>query len=108
MKKILLINWRDIKNPEAGGAEMYYHEIFRRMEGRGYQTTVLSHMFAGAPKEEIIDGMRTVRIGSKFLFNFNVIAYVNKHQNEYDCIIEDINKVPFLTLFIRKRNGFIW
>jgi glycosyltransferase involved in cell wall biosynthesis len=104
LKKILLINWRDIKNPEAGGAEMYYHEIFRRMEGRGYQTTVLSHMFAGAPKEEIIDGMRTVRIGSKFLFNFNVIAYVNKHQNEYDCIIEDINKVPFLTpLYTKKK-----
>ncbi|MBN1601845.1 MAG: glycosyltransferase family 4 protein [Chitinispirillaceae bacterium] len=104
MKKILLINWRDIKNPEAGGAEMYYHEIFRRLEGRGYQTTVLSHMFSGAPKEEIIDGMRTVRIGSKFLFNFSAIAYVNKHQNEYDCIIEDINKVPFLTpLYTKKK-----
>jgi glycosyltransferase involved in cell wall biosynthesis len=97
MKKILLINWRDIRNPEAGGAEMYFHEIFKRLVLKGYHVTVLSHMYQGALREEVIDGMKTVRVGSKFLFNFNAIPYIYKHQYDFDLIIEDINKIPFLT-----------
>jgi glycosyltransferase involved in cell wall biosynthesis len=104
LKKILLINWRDIKNPEAGGAEMYYHEIFKRLVSKGYQITVLAHSFDGAPREEIVDGLRTIRIGTKLLFNFSAVLYVNKHQHEYDCIIEDLNKIPFLTpLYTKKK-----
>ena len=68
-KKILLINWRDIKNPEAGGAELYFHEIFKRINTRNYEVTVLSHSVKGLPAEEVVDGMRTIRTGNKFLFN---------------------------------------
>ncbi len=96
-KKILLINWRDIQNPEAGGAELYFHEIFKRLNQRGYDVTVLAHRVKNLPHEEIIDGMRTIRIGNKFLFNYSAFFYARKHQNEYDLIIEDLNKVPFFT-----------
>lgn len=96
-KKILLINWRDIKNPEAGGAELYFHEIFKRLNGNGYEVTVLSHRVKGFPDEETIDGMRTVRIGNKFLFNYSAHLYAKRHQSEYDLIVEDLNKIPFFT-----------
>lgn len=96
-KKILLINWRDIKNPEAGGAELYFHEIFKRINNRGYDVTILAHTVKGLPSEEIVDGMRTIRIGSKFLFNYSAFLYARKHQKEYDLIVEDLNKIPFFT-----------
>ena len=96
-KKILLINWRDIKNPEAGGAELYFHEIFKRLNQRDYDVTVLAHRVNNLPHEEIIDGMRTVRIGNKFLFNYSAFLYAHKHQKEYDLIVEDLNKIPFFT-----------
>ena len=96
-KKILLINWRDIKNPEAGGAELYFHEIFKRLNTRGYDVTVLAHKVKGMPDEEVVDGMRTIRIGSKFLFNYSAFLYARKHQKEYDLIVEDLNKIPFFT-----------
>lgn len=96
-KKILLINWRDIKNPEAGGAELYFHEIFKRLNARDYEVTVLSHKVPGFPDEEVIDGMKTIRIGSKFLFNYSAFLYARKHQKEYDLIVEDLNKIPFFT-----------
>lgn len=96
-KKILLINWRDIKNPEAGGAELYFHEIFKRLNANGYEVTVLAHRVKGLPDEEVIDGMRTVRIGSKFLFNYSAFFYAKKHEKEYDLIVEDLNKIPFFT-----------
>ena len=32
---LVALNWRDIKNPEAGGAEIHLHEILKRMVSRG-------------------------------------------------------------------------
>ena len=96
-KKILLINWRDIKNPEAGGAELYFHELFKRINARNYEVTVLAHRVKGLPDEEVVDGMRTIRIGNKFLFNYSAFFYARKHQKEYDLIVEDLNKIPFFT-----------
>jgi len=103
IKKILIINWRDIKNPEAGGAEMYYHEIFRRMIPCGYEITVLAHSFKGAPACEVIDGIKVIRTGNKYLFNFSAIGFLSRNQNQYDLIVEDINKIPFFTpLFVHR------
>ena len=101
MKKILLINWRDIRNPEAGGAEIYYHEIFRRIAAKGYSVTVLSHRFPGAPLREEVDGTTVIRHGSKFLFNFAIVPFLLRRAREFDLVIEDLNKIPFFTpLFI--------
>jgi glycosyltransferase involved in cell wall biosynthesis len=100
---ILLINWRDTRNPEAGGAEIYYHEIFRRLAARGMRVDVLAHTFAGAPAEETVDGLRVVRRGSRSLFNYDVAPYLRRHAGEYDLIIEDLNKLPFFTpLYVRR------
>ena len=74
-KKILLINWRDIKNPEAGGAELYFHELFKRINARNYEVTVLAHRVKGLPDEEVVDGMRTIRIGNKFLDRYRPLFH---------------------------------
>ena len=97
-KRILVINWRDIRNPEAGGAEVYYHEIVKRMAATGrYRITVLAHAFPGAPAEEEIDGTTVVRVGNKHLFNYAVWPWVRRRQGSFDLIMEDLNKIPFLT-----------
>lgn len=102
-KRLLVINWRDIRNPEAGGAERYYHELFKRLVGNGYSVTVLAHRFEGAASEEDQEGIRVIRIGSRLLFNFSVIPFVMRHQGEYDLIVEDLNKLPFFTpLYVRR------
>lgn len=92
-----MVNWRDLKNPEAGGAEVHLHEIFGRIAGLGHDVTLLVHRFAGAPAEERIDGMRVLRIGGKFDFNFHVVPYYRKHlaREGFDVVVEDLNKLPF-------------
>lgn len=103
-KRILVINWRDIRNPEAGGAEVYYHEIVKRMAATGrYRITVLAHAYDGAPREEDVDGTHVVRIGSKNLFNYAVWGWVRRRQGDFDLIMEDLNKIPFLTPLYTKR-----
>ncbi len=103
--KILLLNWQDIKNPFGGGAEVYLHQIFKRLAAQGHEITLLCSQFQGAPAEEEIDGLRIVRSGNRSLFNFAVpIEYAKRFRHEgYDIVIDDINKIPFYTpLFIRE------
>ncbi|MBN1578333.1 MAG: glycosyltransferase family 4 protein [Chitinispirillaceae bacterium] len=103
MKKILLINWRDIKNPEAGGAEIYCHEIFKRIAAKGCSITVLAHRFPGASAREEIDGITVIRRGGKFLFNFAIIPFLLRNRARFDLIVEDLNKIPFFTpLYLRR------
>jgi len=97
--KILVINWQCIKNPSGGGAEVHFHEIFKRIAAKGHEVTLFCSKFEGAKNEEIIDGIKIIRKGSRSLFNFYVKReYKNnfRYQN-YNIIIDDINKIPFYT-----------
>lgn len=38
--RILWLNWKDIRHPEAGGAEVYTHEIAKRLVEKGYEVTL--------------------------------------------------------------------
>lgn len=102
---ILIINWQDIKNPYAGGAEVHLHEVFKRIAERGHRITLFCHAIQGLPKEETVDSMRVIRRGNRFLFNFIVPFYylfVFRKQG-YDVIVDDFNKIPFYTpLFVRR------
>ena len=37
--RILVLNWRDIRSPRAGGAELLTHEIAKRLVARGHEVT---------------------------------------------------------------------
>ena len=105
MLNILVINWRDIRNPEAGGAEVHLHEIFKRIAAMGHQVTLLASAYPGSAAEETVDGIRVVRRGGKFTFNFHVPAACGALLSEhgYDVVIDDVNKIPFYTpAYIRK------
>jgi glycosyltransferase involved in cell wall biosynthesis len=96
--KILVVNWRCIKNPEAGGAEIHMHEIFRRVASMGHDVTLVAHAFKGAPKEEVIDGIKTVRIGNRYLFHYAFKRYYKKHlEGKFDIVVDDISKIPLFT-----------
>ena len=59
--RILVINWQDRLNPQAGGAELHLHEIFRRIRRRGHQVTLLVSGWAEAKRQEEIDGLHVYR-----------------------------------------------
>lgn len=102
---ILLLNWQDIKNPSGGGAEVYIHQIFKRLAAQGHEITLLCSQFSGAPREEVIDGIHIVRKGNRNLFNYIVpIEYERQFRRErYDIVIDDINKIPFYTpMYVRE------
>jgi len=108
--KILVFNWQDIKNPQAGGAEVHFHEIFSRVVKLGHDVTLFCSSFDGAPAEETINGVKVIREGGRYLFNFHVpFRYWKQFRHEkFDVIIDDTNKIPFFTpLYIREPLYFI-
>lgn len=103
--KILVINWQDIRNPFGGGAEVHMHEIFKRITAMGHDVTIFACSHPELASSEIVDGIKIIRKGSRNLFNF-IVPWEYKRclsKQNYDIIIDDINKIPFFTpLFVKE------
>jgi len=91
------VNWRCIKNPLAGGAEIYLQEICRRLVRRGHEVTLFAERFDGSKSEEDIEGVRVMRMGGKWTFNWTVYRQIGTlvREGNFDIVIDDLNKIPF-------------
>ena len=45
--KILLVNWNDRQNPQAGGAEIHLHELFGRIAAWGHGVDLVTSGWGG-------------------------------------------------------------
>ena len=95
--KILIFNWRDIKSPAAGGAEVFTHEIAKHLVLMGHKITLFTSAFAGSRKSEMIDGVEIVRSGGRYCVYSKARQYYKKHSGEFDVVIDEINTRPFMT-----------
>lgn len=94
--RVLVLNWRDPRNPEAGGAEVHLHEIMRRAASAGHEITQVSQAVEGLPQEEEIDGVRILRHGRRNTFNWTLKGFCRKLGLEsFDLVVEDLCKIPF-------------
>jgi glycosyltransferase involved in cell wall biosynthesis len=95
--KILLLNWQDINNPLAGGAEVHMHEIFKRIAARGNDITLFCSHYPGAAEKEDVDGLHVIRQGSRNFFNYYVRGRYRSEfrRQHFVVVIDDINKIPF-------------
>lgn len=96
--RILWINWRDLRNPLAGGAEVHAHEVLARLAARGWDCTLVSHAVPGLPEREIESGYAIVREGGASTFNFTVWRRLPGWIAETGAqvVVDDSNKIAFL------------
>lgn len=98
--KILILNWRDIKNPRAGGAEVLTHELAKGWVAAGHEVTFFSSFFKGAKKRENVDGVNIIRAGNALSIYWQAYVYYNNEfKGKFDLIIDEINTIPFFTPF---------
>lgn len=104
--KILILNWKDIKNPKSGGAEILTHEIAKRFVKKGHEVTLFASYFKGAKKRENIEGVIIIRDGEldlralKNSVHYKAYRYYKKNLiGKIDVIIDEVHGMPFFAKF---------
>ena len=97
--RILVLNWQDHENPQAGGAELHLREVFKRIVALGHRVDLLCSSWGNIPARVTLDGIDVHRVGTRSTYPFVVRRYFerNLRANNYDIVIEDLNKVPLFT-----------
>ena len=94
--RILAVNWLDRENPQAGGAEVHFFEIFRRLVARGHHVRLVTSGWRDGATDAMVDGLSVRRVGGRHTFALRGRSAV-RHElrsGRYDLVVEDINKVP--------------
>jgi len=102
--RILIFAWRDIKNPNVGGSEIYFHELAKRWVKAENSVEMIVGGWKGCRKTENIDGINIIRTGSSLtLYMLAPLAY-KKLKQKPDIIIDVENGIPFFTpLFAKEK-----
>ena len=97
-RHVLFLNWRDTRNPDGGGSEVFVERIAAELVGRGYRVTLFCAAHPGAPADEILpSGVRVLRRGSwRTVYLWAVWVYLTGGLGP-DLIVDVCNGVPFLS-----------
>ena len=99
MQRILVLNWQDRDNPQAGGAEEHIHQVFGRLAERGYEVTLLASGFRGCAPRVELDGIAVHRTGGRYTFSIAAPLYYRSHlrNGRWDVVVDNLNKVPLFS-----------
>ena len=95
---VLFCNWRDTKNPEGGGSERYVENMARGLVERGHTVTIACAEHDQAPRDEVVDGVRFVRRGTKLdIYLRTFFALLLGRYGRVDVVVDVQNGLPFFT-----------
>lgn len=95
--RVLVLNWRDVRHPQAGGAEQYMHQISRRWRDAGVDVTWSTARPKGQPADEELDGVPVHRAGGALSLYPRTAAALLRTRGRYDAIVDCQNGIPFFS-----------
>lgn len=114
-RHVLFLNWRDIRNPEGGGSEVYVQQMAAQVVARGGQATLLCAAHDHGQAEELTyDGVRILRRGGRhtvylraawlYLAGALGVGRLSRRGvGRPDAIVDVCNGLPFLSpIYARK------
>ena len=93
--RFLMLNWRDPRNPEAGGAERVSWAHMQALTNRGHEVYWFANHFPNASSQETIDQVRVRRGGSKGVSLFAARRWY-REQPRFDLVIDQHHGLPWL------------
>ncbi len=104
--RVAVLSWRDPRHPEAGGSEVYVEEVARGLVRAGHEVTVITARPPGAPRREVLGGVRHRRAGGRLTVYLHGLWWVARHGRRIDVVVDVINGLPFGTPLVR-RHGVV-
>ncbi|OGH19947.1 MAG: hypothetical protein A3D74_00730 [Candidatus Levybacteria bacterium RIFCSPHIGHO2_02_FULL_37_13] len=103
--RILILNWRDIKHPLAGGAEIATHEHAKEWVRRGHEVTQFSSSIKGESAFDTIDGVKIIRRGNHYTVHIRAFFYyIMNLRQKIDLVVDEFHFIPFFTpLYVSKK-----
>jgi glycosyltransferase involved in cell wall biosynthesis/O-antigen/teichoic acid export membrane protein len=94
--RILILNWRDITHPQAGGAEVYTHSVASEWVKEGHSVTLFCAQVNGGPTLENFDGLRIIRRGTRHsVYSAARRFYRREGRGSFDLVVDEVNTRPF-------------
>ncbi len=94
---ILILNWKDIKNPDVGGAEIILYELAKRLVREGHTVTWFCRRFGFGKNTDIIDGIHIIRRGNRFTVYWEAYRYYQSLKKKPDKVLDCINTICWQT-----------
>lgn len=93
-----MLNWKDRRHPQAGGAEEYTQQIAERLAELGHDVTLFVAAVEGQPEREQVDGYSVIRRGSRMRVYAEAKKYwMAEGSGNFDVVVDECNTRPFLT-----------
>ena len=67
LRRVSILAWRDLDDPEAGGSEIHAHEIAKCWAEAGVEVTMRTSFAAGKPQVAWRGGYRVIRKAGRYL-----------------------------------------
>lgn len=95
--RLLILSWRDLRHPLAGGSEVYAQNLAKHWSAAGHDVTFFCASVEGAPADEEHDGYRIVRRGGRLSVYGEARRWYKRHgRGGFDAVLDVVNTRPFL------------
>lgn len=108
---VLLLCWRDTGHPQGGGSETYLQRLGAQLAQSGIAVTLRTARYPGAPRHEVVDGVRINRAGGRYsVYVWALLAMAAARLGlgplrrvRPDVVVDTQNGLPFLARLLYGR-----
>ncbi len=96
-RRVHVLAWRDLDDPDAGGSEVHADHFMRRWAEAGLEITHRTSRAVGQPPVAVRHGYDVVRRGSRYSVFPRGVAREVRSRRQFDALVEIWNGVPWLS-----------
>src|SRR6476659_11006913 len=109
LRRIAILAWRDLDDPEAGGSELHASRIASLWAEAGIEVTMRTSYAAGHPQVTWRNGYRVIRKAGRYLvFPRAALSEMMGWHGASDGLVEIWNGMPFFSPVWARRPTVTW